>query len=131
MVKTAVSVEMNGVLEGGSPRENKKYARRHIIAKATDWMPGKRGDQLVMARNWIGIMTAETRAAWNIPQAQFTELEALHTAAAELLQKVMSSERTPVIMEQCKEGFDALTAKKCGSSRTTTFLCRPWPTWTW
>jgi hypothetical protein len=39
------------------------------------------------------------------------ELDNLHTAAAELLQKAMSSKRTAVITEQCKERFDALTAK--------------------
>ncbi|MDR1986456.1 MAG: hypothetical protein LBP88_05725, partial [Treponema sp.] len=81
------------------------------MAKTTDWLPGKRADQLLMARNWLRIMTTEVQAGWNIPQAQFTELEQLHAAAAELLQKAMSSERTAVITEQCKAAFDALTGK--------------------
>jgi hypothetical protein len=42
-------------------------------------------------------MTTEVQTGWNILRAQFTELEALHTAAAELLQKAMISERTVVI----------------------------------
>jgi hypothetical protein len=29
----------------------------------TDWMPGKRADQLAMCRNWISYMTAERRTA--------------------------------------------------------------------
>jgi hypothetical protein len=81
------------------------------MAKTTDWMPGKRANQLVMARNWIGIMTPETRTAWGIPEARFTELENIYDSAEELLQKAMSGERTAVITEQCKEAFDALTAK--------------------
>jgi hypothetical protein len=52
-------------------------------------------------------MTAETRTAWGIPQAQFVELGTLFAAAQELLQKAQSSDRTPVIIEQCREAFDA------------------------
>jgi hypothetical protein len=81
------------------------------MSQKTDWMPGRRADQLVMARNWIGIMTAETRTKWNIPQDQFLELGTFFGAAQTFLQKAESSERTPVITEQCKEAFKALDGK--------------------
>ena len=81
------------------------------MAKTSDWLPTKRMELLVMVRNWIAILIAEIRTAWNIPQAQFTELEQLYNAADGLLQKAQSSERTSVITEQCKEAFDALIAK--------------------
>ncbi|MDR2793244.1 MAG: hypothetical protein LBB61_06210 [Treponema sp.] len=81
------------------------------MAKITDWVPGKRANQLVRARNRIGIMMPETRTAWGIPESRFTELKDIHDSAEILLQKSMSGERTPVITEQCKEAFDALTAK--------------------
>jgi hypothetical protein len=81
------------------------------MAKAVHWLPGKRADQLVMVRNWTGVMTGEKRTAWGVPQAQFTELETFYVAADGLLQKAVSGERTPVITEQCKEAFDALSVK--------------------
>jgi hypothetical protein len=57
-------------------------------------------------------MTPEAiRTAWGIPQTQFTELTALFTAAEALLEKTQSGDRTPVIIEECKEAFDALDAK--------------------
>ncbi|MDR0635447.1 MAG: hypothetical protein LBF87_00015 [Treponema sp.] len=81
------------------------------MAKTSDWLPTKRMELIVMVRNWIAILIAEIRTAWGIPQAQFTELEQIYTAADELLQKAQSNERSPVITEQCKEAFDALIAK--------------------
>jgi hypothetical protein len=56
-------------------------------------------------------MTEEVRTGWAIPPAQFTELETLFTAAEALLEQARSSERTPVVTEQCREAFAALTAK--------------------
>jgi hypothetical protein len=64
-----------------------------------------------MVRNWIAIMTLEIRTAWGIPHAMFTELEGMYTKSEELLQKAMSNERTPVIIEQCRESFNELAAK--------------------
>jgi hypothetical protein len=64
-----------------------------------------------MCRNWIGVMTAEIRTAWNIPAGEFTELGLLFAAAQELLQKAKGGGRTAVINEQCREAFEALTAK--------------------
>jgi hypothetical protein len=81
------------------------------MSKTTDWMPGRRADQLVMTHNWLTIMTPEVRTAWGIPPEQYTKLETLYENADALLAKAQSSERTPVITEQCREAFEALTAQ--------------------
>jgi hypothetical protein len=64
-----------------------------------------------MCRNWIGVMDSETRTKWGIPAADFTALGNLYGDAQALLQQAQSSDRTPVITEQCKEAFDAMSAK--------------------
>ncbi|MDR2186308.1 MAG: hypothetical protein LBO80_11685 [Treponema sp.] len=81
------------------------------MAFNSDWLPGRRADQLTMCRNWTVVLTAETRTAWGIPQTQYNELLNLFDTAQELLQKAQSSDRTPVINEQCREAFAALIAK--------------------
>jgi hypothetical protein len=77
----------------------------------TDWYPGRRADQIVLCRNWISVMTAEVRTRRGIPQDQFTALNTLFTAAETLREKAQSSDRTPVITEQCREAFDELEAR--------------------
>ncbi|MDR2185944.1 MAG: hypothetical protein LBO80_09840 [Treponema sp.] len=81
------------------------------MMQKTDWMPGKRADQLALVLNWTVILTAQLRTAWGIPQAQYNELLELFDTAQGLLQKAQSSERTPVINIQCREAFEALIAK--------------------
>jgi hypothetical protein len=78
---------------------------------STDWLPGPRTEQIIMCRNWIGVMDSATRTAWGIPADQFQDLGLLFAAAQELLQKAKSGERTPVIDEQCREAFAAMTGK--------------------
>jgi hypothetical protein len=74
-----------------------------------DWWPKRRADKIVMCRNWISIMSpAEVRTAWGIPAAQFTELGNCFSTAQALLQKAGSSDRTPVITEECRVAFEAL-----------------------
>jgi hypothetical protein len=74
----------------------------------SDWYPFARIEQLVMIRNWIDVMDAETRAAWGIPEGKFTELCTRFASSQALLQKVMSEEdRTPVVTEQCRGAFGA------------------------
>jgi hypothetical protein len=75
----------------------------------SDWMPGPRSEVLSMCRNWMGYMTAERRAAWDIPPAEFTGLELLFAPAQELLQKASDeAERTRVVTVQVQEAFEAL-----------------------
>jgi hypothetical protein len=80
-----------------------------------------------MCRSWISVMTVEVRTAWGIPAPQFTELGLLFAAAQELLQKASGGERTPVINEQCREAFGALTGKM-RFFKGHFFLVPPWTT---
>jgi hypothetical protein len=82
------------------------------MAENTDWLPRARGEQLAMCRNWLTVMTEEARAAWGIPQAQYTELEDLCAAAAVLLEKAQSSDRTESVTWQCRGSFNALGKKQ-------------------
>jgi hypothetical protein len=77
----------------------------------SDWMPGKRANQLAMCHTWITTMTAETRTAWGIPQVQFDTLLDLFGTAQGLFQKTRSGERTPVITAMCRGAFDALDGR--------------------
>jgi hypothetical protein len=80
--------------------------------KYNDWMPPSRDEQLAMCGNWIEYMTPERRTAWGIPEDQFTDLEALYTAARTLLQKSAdAAERTHVVTVQTREAFKAMKDK--------------------
>ena len=64
-----------------------------------------------MAQEWLGVI--ETKAtAWNIPADVPKELTALvASAAAALAASRNETTRTPVATAQCREAFDALTAR--------------------
>jgi hypothetical protein len=67
---------------------------------------------LAMCRNWLAYMTAALRAAWGIPEDEFTALETLFSVAEALFQKTQDkNERTHVIVVECQTAFKALTAK--------------------
>jgi hypothetical protein len=72
-----------------------------------NWLPGRRDDQLRMAKTWNTVL-AQKGAEWNVPPA---ELGALATAAETAFQTAKSSERTQVITAQCRDAFDTLVAK--------------------
>jgi hypothetical protein len=82
-----------------------------ITGKKNNWLPGPRTEQVIMCRNWISVMDPATRTAWGIPADQFQDLGLLFAAAQELLQKAAGGGRPPVIDEQCREAFTALTGK--------------------
>jgi hypothetical protein len=63
-----------------------------------------------MLRNWSAILTLKA-ASWNLPAAELTQLDALAAAAATILEKAQSADRTAVITAQCKTAFDGLTEK--------------------
>jgi hypothetical protein len=75
-----------------------------------DWLPSPRSEQLAMAKNWSGILTAKA-ASWNVPTAELAQLDSLSATAETILNKAQSSERTSVITAQCKAAFDALAEK--------------------
>ena len=74
------------------------------------WLPGKRDDQLHMAKTW-GTVLAQKGQTWNVPLADITELASLTTEADSALTLTKSSERTQVITVRCREAFDALLFK--------------------
>jgi hypothetical protein len=80
------------------------------MANNSDWLPGRREEQLAMAKNWRPVMQ-DHETAWRIPEADITELQSLAAAATVALAQAQSAERTAVITAQCKAAFDALTAK--------------------
>jgi hypothetical protein len=59
------------------------------MAVKTDWLPGKRTDQLAMAKNWSAILTAKG-TQWQITRA-------------------MAAERNAVTTARCNEAFGGLT----------------------
>jgi hypothetical protein len=62
-----------------------------------------------MAKDWKTICTPKA-AAWNIPAAALTELDALTQTAQTALDTAQNeTTRTPVATAQCKTAFDALT----------------------
>jgi hypothetical protein len=82
------------------------------MAKKTDWLPGSRTEILAMCLSWILYLTEVRRTAWGIPEAEFTALGTLRSAAEALLQKAKNdAERTHVITVECQEAFKALSAK--------------------
>ncbi|MDR0376289.1 MAG: hypothetical protein LBH70_00680, partial [Spirochaetaceae bacterium] len=65
------------------------------MAKSGGWFPGKRADQIIMAKTWRGVLP-DKGTAWGVPAADITELEALTTAADEALLHAAGSDRSPV-----------------------------------
>jgi hypothetical protein len=80
------------------------------MAYNPDWMPGKRAEILVMAKEWYKVIYKNTKN-WNIPENVETELEGLTEKAQDALNDAMSADRTEVINAKCKVAFDALSKK--------------------
>ena len=79
---------------------------------STDWMPGKRADQLSMAKEWRIQLCEKGTTVWNIPESTELELNNLTKAAEEAFnQASIAAERTPVVTAKCKTAFDELVAK--------------------
>jgi len=73
----------------------------------TDWVPGKRTEQLVMAKTWYTVLTKKG-SQWDISSAETAALCALIDNAGEVLEKAMSSGRTAIATAKCREAFDEL-----------------------
>ena len=76
---------------------------------STDWMPGKRADQLAMAQEWI-VLIDRNLARWNMQQYSLTTLESLAEEAQDCLAEAMSAHRTKVTTTKCTTAFAALVA---------------------
>ena len=87
----------------------------------SDWLPGKRADQLAMAKNWLNVLETQTGGSggsisnaekWGVPGVVVNELAELKNNAENALIEAQSREtRTPVVNVRCKTAFDELTAK--------------------
>jgi hypothetical protein len=80
------------------------------MAYNADWLPGRRDDQLAMAKTWAAVLTAKG-ADWGVPSADLPELNAFIAAADAALLQAKSSDRSPVVTAQCREAFENLTEK--------------------
>jgi hypothetical protein len=75
-----------------------------------NWLPGKRDDVMVMAKNWLAL-TAANSAAWKIPAEVSTDLPLLISKAETALNDCKNAEtRTPVATAKCKTAFENLEA---------------------
>jgi hypothetical protein len=103
------------------------------MSKTTDWLPGTRQEQLTMAKEWITVLTEDTKdaqgttvkkyVAWGIPVAVFSNLGTLFGAAQAALTAADNDDtRTPVVNRQCKTAFDALTAAMRDMKRRYFFM---------
>jgi hypothetical protein len=63
---------------------------------AVDWLPGKRADQLAMAKNWGGVMAANM-AAWNLSTSVVMPLKSMAERAEEIFNKANGAERTATV----------------------------------
>jgi hypothetical protein len=80
------------------------------MAYNSNWLPGRRENQLLMAKNWYTVLNQQY-SAWGVPSQEITALNTLIGEADTALTAAMSAERTPVITAQCKAAFDALIEK--------------------
>ncbi|GHU76627.1 hypothetical protein FACS189461_4410 [Spirochaetia bacterium] len=76
-----------------------------------NWIPGKLDDVLRMAKIWLDALAGDRAADWGVPPAERTALEPLVNTAEQKLASAKSNERTQVITAECRDAFDALTAK--------------------
>jgi hypothetical protein len=81
------------------------------MANNSDWLPGRRENQIAMVRTWLLIIGNSNPPPWGIPQPEVADLNNLTGEAENALQEAQSSNRTPVITAQCKAAFEALTEK--------------------
>ena len=80
------------------------------MAGYVNWLPGRRDDQLAMAKSWSAVLAVKG-AGWGVPQADIAELNTLIAAADAALLRAKSSDRSPVITAQCREAFGELVEK--------------------
>jgi hypothetical protein len=74
------------------------------------WLPGRRDDQLAMAKTWVLVLGVKG-PVWGVPQEDITELDGLTVNAEDILGRAKSSTRTPVVTARCREAFGELVEK--------------------
>jgi len=88
------------------------------MPKNKDWLPGKREDQLAMAKQWRGALVEPGPDShpyfemWGMPEADVDDLALLAANAEDALIRVKNTaDRTHVTVVNCNEAFKALVAK--------------------
>jgi hypothetical protein len=77
----------------------------------TDWFPGNREKQILMAKGWGHELSSSTPPPFGVPQTEVDSLGTLTTQAEKSLEQAQSGERTPVIIAQCRDDFKWLEEK--------------------
>jgi hypothetical protein len=73
-----------------------------------DWLPGKRSDQLEMARTWVQKLP-NSGGVWTVTPAEVTELAVLVDTAQEALDDVAKDKGSQIDNARVREAFAALT----------------------
>jgi hypothetical protein len=81
------------------------------MAVKINWYPTSRTAQLVMGKNWGGILTTKGKD-WNVPDAETQALGVVVGEADSVLAAAESDvTRTPVVTARCREVFDRMKAR--------------------
>ena len=75
----------------------------------SDWLPGRRSEQLAMAKSWHYNLKVKGRQ-WDIPEEEIFKLGELTEEASEALARALSTDRTAIITAKCRTAFSALVA---------------------
>jgi hypothetical protein len=75
----------------------------------SDWLPGKRADQLAMAQNWQHLF-ATTEIVHSYPSEHIQQLQELAPKAEAALAEAQSSGRNAVATAACRAAFEELAA---------------------
>ena len=76
---------------------------------AQDWLPGRRVNQLAMAKNWVNILEAGNQENWFVEE--FDELKDFTKTADELFETAMhTDDRNVVLTARMNTAFHNMTA---------------------
>jgi len=75
----------------------------------SDWLPGRRAEQLAMAKSWHYNLKIKGRL-WDVPEDEISRLGELADEAAESLSKALSTDRTAIITANCRKSFSSLVS---------------------
>jgi hypothetical protein len=75
---------------------------------STDWLPGKRNEQLEMAKIWLAQLP-KANGAWTVSTAETGELEGLVEAVQDAMYDVEKDIGSKIANARLKEAFTALT----------------------
>ena len=77
------------------------------MAHFKEWLPGKRVEQLAMAKIWSHALI-ESGEEWKIPSADIGAMEELTQDAEIIFNRIMAAERNTITTARCNETFGKL-----------------------